>query len=83
MYFATLIGQPGQIQTDRVQYANYYFNIPPKRRKEFAAELNYMETQFAGMKFVQANEQTYTAEEWIATQLLKDFDGRDCTESSH
>jgi hypothetical protein len=35
------------------------------------------------MKFVQANEQTYTAEEWIATQLLKDFDGRDCSETAH
>jgi hypothetical protein len=35
------------------------------------------------MKFVQANEQTYTAEEWIAIQLLKDFDGRDLGEASH
>jgi hypothetical protein len=83
VYFATLIGHPGLVQADRVQYAHYYFNIPPKRRKEFAAEVNYMETQFSGMKFVQANEQTYTAEEWIAIQLLKDFDGRDCSEPAH
>ena len=78
VYFATLVGHPGLIQTDRVSYDHYYFNVPPNKRKEFAAELNYMETQFSGMKFIQANEQTYTAEEWIATQLLKDFDGRDC-----
>jgi hypothetical protein len=82
LYFFVLFGKPGlarfeHAQADRVQYAHYAFNIPQKQRKEFAAELNYMEAQFADMKFVQANEQTYTAEEWIATQLLKKFDGRD------
>jgi hypothetical protein len=82
LYFFVLFGKPGLVQAehaqaDRVQYAHYAFIIPQKQRKEFAAELNYMEAQFADMKFVQANEQTYTAEEWIATQLLKKFDGHD------
>jgi hypothetical protein len=82
LYFFVLFGKPGlaqaeRIQADRVQYAHFAFNIPQKQRKEFAAELHYMEAKFADMKFVQANEQTYTAEEWIATQLLKKFDGRD------
>ena len=84
VYFFILFGKPGlapadHIAADRVQYAHYSFNIPQKQRKEFAAELNYMEAHFADMKFVQANEQTYTAEEWIATQLLKKFDGHDLT----
>jgi hypothetical protein len=79
MYFFILFGKPGLVPADRVQYAHYSFNIPQKQRKEFAAELEYMEAHFADMKFVQANEQTYTAEEWIATQLLKKFDGRDLT----
>ena len=88
IYLFALAGKPGLVQADRlaadrVQYAHYSFTVPPKKRKEFAAELQYMETQFADMKFVQANEQTYTAEEWIAIQLLKDFDGRDLTEASH
>jgi hypothetical protein len=77
LYFFVLFGKPGLAQNDRVQYAHYAFNVPQKQRKEFAAELHYMEAKFADMKFVQANEQTYTAEEWIATQLLKKFDGRD------
>jgi hypothetical protein len=88
VYLFALTGKPGfvqadRVQSDRVQYAHYTFNVPPKKRKEFTAELQYMETQFADMKFVQANEQTYTAEEWIAVQLLKDFDGRDLSEASH
>jgi hypothetical protein len=88
VYFFALVGKPGfvsanSVLTDRVQYAHYSFIVPPKKQKEFVAELHYMETQFADMKFVQANEQTYTAEEWIAIQLLKDFDGRDLTETSH
>jgi hypothetical protein len=83
VYFAALIGRPGTLQTARIQYAHYYFNVPPKKRRQFAAELNYMETQFAGMTFIQANEQTYTAEEWIAAQLLKDFDGHDLNELPH
>jgi hypothetical protein len=88
VYLFALTGRPAFVQADqfqanRVQYAHYTFNVPPKKRKEFTAELQYMETQFADMKFVQANEQTYTAEEWIAIQLLKDFDGRDLTEASH
>jgi hypothetical protein len=87
VYLFALTGRPGfvqdRLQADRVQYAHYTFNVPQKKRKEFAAELQYMETQFADMKFVQANEQTYTAEEWIAIQLLKDFDGRDLAEATH
>jgi hypothetical protein len=88
VYVFALTGKPGfaptdRAQADRVQYAHYTFNVPPKKRKDFAAELRYMEAQFADMKFVQANEQTYTAEEWIAVQLLKDFDGRDLSEASH
>ena len=84
VYFFFLFSKPGlapadHIAADRVQYAHYSFNIPQKQRKEFAAELGYMEAHFADMKFVQANEQTYTAEEWIATQLLKKFDGHDLT----
>jgi hypothetical protein len=88
IYLFALAGKPGfvqadRLQADRVQYAHYTFNVPPNKRKEFASELQYMKTQFADMKFVQANEQTYTAEEWIAIQLLKDFDGRDLSEASH
>jgi hypothetical protein len=88
IYLFALAGKPGLVQADRlpadrVQFAHYSFNVPPNKRKEFASELQYMETQFADMKFVQANEQTYTAEEWIAIQLLKDFDGRDLSEASH
>ena len=86
IYLFALAGKPGlvqadRLQADRVQYNHYTFNVPTNKRKEFAAELRYMETQFADMKFVQANEQTYTAEEWIAIQLLKDFDGRDLSEA--
>jgi hypothetical protein len=86
VYFFALVGKPGfvsanSVQTDRMQYAHYSFNVPPKKQKEFTAEVRYMEAQFADMKFVQANEQTYTAEEWIAIQLLKDFDGRDMSEA--
>jgi hypothetical protein len=88
VYLFALTGKPGFVQADRlradrVQYAHYTFNVPQKKRKEFTAELQYMETQFADMKFIQANEQTYTAEEWIAIQLLKDFDGRDLAEAAH
>ena len=83
IYLFALAGKPAFVQADRVQYNHYTFNVPPNKRKEFAAELQYMEAQFADMKFVQANEQTYTAEEWIAIQLLKDFDGRDLSEASH
>ena len=88
IYLFALAGKPGLAQADglsadRVQYAHYSFVVPPKKQAAFAAELQYMERQFADMKFVQANEQTYTAEEWIAIQLLKDFDGRDLTEAAH
>jgi hypothetical protein len=88
VYVFAFTGKPGFVptdraQADRVQYAHYSFHVPPKKQAAFAAELQYMESQFADMKFVQANEQTYTAEEWIAIQLLKDFDGRDLSEASH
>jgi hypothetical protein len=88
VYFLALVGKPGfvpasSVHNDRIQYAHYSFVVPPKKQAAFAAELQYMEAQFADMKFVQANEQTYTAEEWIAIQLLKDFDGRDLSEASH
>ena len=64
---------------DLIQYDHYYFCVPPEKRAAFVAELNTNEALFANIKFIQAGEQTYTAEEWIATQLLVDFNGRDLT----
>ena len=51
IYLFALAGKPGfaqadRLQADRVQYAHYSFNVPQKKRKEFATELQYMETQW-------------------------------------
>ena len=62
-----------------INYDHYNFYVPPGKRQAFLADLAKTEALYGDLKFVQAGEQTYTAEEWIATQLLADFYGRDLT----
>lgn len=62
-----------------IPYDHYNFYVPPGKRQAFFADLAKNEALFGDIKFVQAGEQTYTGEEWIATQLLADFYGRDLT----
>ena len=64
---------------DLIKYDHYNFYVPPGKREAFFADLARTEALYGDLKFVQAGEQTYTAEEWIATQLLADFYGRDLT----
>ena len=62
-----------------IKYDHFNFYVPPGKRQAFFADLAKTEALYGDLKFVQAGEQTYTAEEWIATQLLADFYGRDLT----
>jgi hypothetical protein len=64
---------------DLIKYDHYNFYVPTGKQAAFFVDLAKNEALFGDIKFVQAGEQTYTAEEWIATQLLADFYGRDLT----